>query len=285
MPYQTILHSIALAALLVGSYADLKTREVPDWLNFGLIFGGIGIRLLFSAYTMTWQFVLEGLLGLGVMMALAYFLFYTGQVGGGDAKLFMGLGSVFGLQLSWESFLFAFVINVFLVGSFYGACWSIMLATQHRRAFIGKWRTLVRSAMLVRFRKYALVVCGILLLLALWTQEIFLRMFLLTLILLYIISFYVWIFAKAVEQSCMMKYVKPSQLTVGDWIPREVCVRGKVIAGPKDLGITEKQIQELQRRKIRQVLIKEGIPFVPSFLLGFLLTLSLGNPLLYLSLL
>ena len=32
-----VLYLIALIALIIASYTDIKTREVPDWLNFSLI--------------------------------------------------------------------------------------------------------------------------------------------------------------------------------------------------------------------------------------------------------
>ena len=87
------------------------------------------------------------------------------------------------------------------------------------------------------------------------------------------------LFVKAVEKACMLKRVKPSELTEGDWIAKDVIVKNKRICGPKDLGIEKAQIRQLIRLKIKSVIIKVGIPFVPSFLLAFVLTLWIGNPL------
>ncbi len=70
-------------------------------------------------------------------------------------------------------------------------------------------------------------------------------------------------------------------MTEGDWIAKEIKYKGKVITGPKDLGIEKKQINKLKRlfklNKIRKVLIKEGIPFVPSFLAGWIITVVWGS--------
>jgi len=78
----------------------------------------------------------------------------------------------------------------------------------------------------------------------------------------------------------MLKKVDVGKLTEGDWIVKDVKVDGKRICGPKDLGISKKQIRQLlrfrARGKIRKVLIKEGMPFVPSFLMGFIVTLFFG---------
>ena len=55
----------------------------------------------------------------------------------------------------------------------------------------------------------------------------------------------------------------------------------KVICSPKDLGISKAQIAELKKLKIKSVVVKEGIPFVPSFLLSFLVTMYIGNIILH----
>jgi len=96
-----------------------------------------------------------------------------------------------------------------------------------------------------------------------------------------ILTFYLWIIIKAVENSCMLKYVKPEQLTEGDWIAKDVKIGGKYITGPKDLGIEKKKIKILidlyKKRKVKKILIKEGIPFVPSFFIAYIITLIFGN--------
>ena len=64
------------------------------------------------------------------------------------------------------------------------------------------------------------------------------------------------------------------------WI-KDIIIDGKRISGPKDLGIERKQLRKLidlyKKGKIKKVLIKVGIPFVPSFLVAYLLTLFFGN--------
>ena len=96
-----------------------------------------------------------------------------------------------------------------------------------------------------------------------------------------VITFYLWVAVKAVEESCMLKFVRPQQLTEGDWIAKEIKVQGKYITGPKDLGIEKKQINKLislyKKKKVRKILIKEGIPFVPSFFIAYVITLVFGN--------
>ena len=83
----------------------------------------------------------------------------------------------------------------------------------------------------------------------------------------------------------MLKYVNPKELTEGDWIAEDIIVSKKRICGPKDLGIEMRQIKKLislkKKGKIKKVLIKVGIPFVPSFLIAFVVTYIWGNFLFY----
>ena len=43
-----IKHVIAFIFLVAGSISDLKTREVADWSNYGLIAIGLAGNLIFS---------------------------------------------------------------------------------------------------------------------------------------------------------------------------------------------------------------------------------------------
>ncbi len=37
-----ILLSVALIILIIGTFTDFKTREVPDWVNYSAVAAGIG---------------------------------------------------------------------------------------------------------------------------------------------------------------------------------------------------------------------------------------------------
>ena len=61
-----IPYLLAFIALLIGSYTDIKTREVPDWVNLGLIGTGFGINLIFSIVYWKMNFILNSLIGFGI---------------------------------------------------------------------------------------------------------------------------------------------------------------------------------------------------------------------------
>ena len=54
-----ILVTIVFVGLVIGTMTDIKTREVPDWVNFGLIAAGLGIRALYSVINSDWMFLLK----------------------------------------------------------------------------------------------------------------------------------------------------------------------------------------------------------------------------------
>ncbi|MBW2996626.1 A24 family peptidase [Candidatus Woesearchaeota archaeon] len=282
-----ILLSLAFVALIIGTVTDIKTREVPDWLNFSIIFAGIGIRLIYSSMTFDWIYLLEGAAGLAAFVILGYLMFYAGQWGGGDSKLLMGLGALIGLNLSLQpnQLLIVFLFNVLLVGAVYGLIYSTTLAIIHREKFIKNFSKLMHSKQIQRFRRMRIIFLIMLILIIAYflkgrLMDIFVLSTLTIMIILLYLSFYLVIFVKAVELSAMYRFITPEKLTEGDWIAKDVIVDKKKIVGPKDLGIEKKQIKQLielkKQGKISKVKVKYGIPFVPSFLAAFILTLGLG---------
>ena len=279
---EIIISSIVVIALLIASITDIKTREVPDWLNFSLVPLGIGIRLIYSLAINDYSFVIAGLLGFGVFFILGLVMFYTGQWGGGDSKMLMGLGALIGIPfapLSYNMPLLSFLINTIIIGSFYGLGWSFVKILNNKKKFKKELKKLSKS--IVKVRKFMLILFFVFIILIIVVPSILTKFFLVSLVVIIYSSFYMILFVKAVEKSCMLKYVKPTEVTEGDWIAKDIIIDGKRISGPKDLGIEKKQLRKLvsfyKKGKIKKVLIKVGIPFVPSFLVAYILTLYLGN--------
>lgn len=278
--YNFILLILGFVVILIGSFTDFNKREVPDWINYGLILSAICLRAIYSVYYLDYLILISGLIGLGFAFLLASLMFYTGQWGGGDAKLLIGLGAVFGLtfDIKLHSF-FMFLINLIIVGSFYGLFWTLYL-------FVKNWSKSRTEFLSVLTTKKALILkvpLFVLSLIALIASYfiINLRYLLLLFAIILPLMFYVWVYTKVVENVAMLKKIIPLKLTEGDWIVEDIIYNGKKIAGPNDLGISLKQIQTLKqlyaKGKIDTILIKEGIPFVPSFFIAYVVTLLLGN--------
>jgi len=237
-----LLLTITLVVILIASYTDIKTREVPDWLNYSLIASALGIRGVISLVYLDYHPITYGLIGLAAMFLLALLLFQTGQWGGGDAKLLMGVGAAMGIEFSWPPTILIFLILLVILGAIYGFIWSLSLA-------IIKWDTFKKTFLDLMSKKSYSIARKINLLLAiLLVATVFLfsdpviKLMILSGVALLFFGFYVWVGAKAVELSCMQKLVSPEKLTEGDWIVKDIKINGKYICGPKDLGIEQKQI-------------------------------------------
>ena len=84
-------------------------------------------------------------------------------------------------------------------------------------------------------------------------------------------------FTKTIEKSCLIKNINIENLTEGDWLAKDVKSNNKVILSKRITEIEKKHIQLLKKHKIKKVLIKQGIPFIPSFLLSVIISLILGS--------
>ncbi|MFT4302963.1 MAG: prepilin peptidase [Candidatus Woesearchaeota archaeon] len=278
--YEIIATIIALSVLIVGSITDLKKREVADFINYGLFFSAIALRLIFATITLDYMIILSGFAGFILTLIIALTMFYAGQWGGGDAKMIMGLGILFGLPIIpyelwalWNSPLIAFIINMIIAGSIFGLIWSIVAALKNKDKFIKTWKDENKNTKNIKLISLALSL--ILLISSFIIHEA--RTIILPIIMLLILIPYMHTFAKSVEKSSMIMILNPKQITEGDWIEKEIKHKGKYICGPKDLGITKKQIALLKKLKINKIPVKIGIPFIPAFLLGYIMVLIFGN--------
>ncbi|MBU0460805.1 MAG: A24 family peptidase [Nanoarchaeota archaeon] len=266
---------VTILTLFIASYTDLKTREVPDWLNFGLIFSALGVRLIFSV-ELGWNIFLSGVLGLIVCVGLAYLFYFTNQWGGGDSKLLMGMGAVIGITYPFDNSSFNllwFVLALLLLGSIYGLLWMFFIAIKKRIIFLHEFK-----ARLTEYKTIHLIL-GIITLV--FASLIFIIPLVWPLVLFPLGVFYLFLFVEIVEKNCFMKNVSVKDLTEGDWLAEDIKDGQKLLIKKKTLE--EKDIWKLKKlhteSKIKEVLIKEGIPFIPSFLFAYLF-LVFGKPLL-----
>ncbi len=271
-----LFYLIAFIAITIASYTDIRTREVPDLLNYGLVFIAIAARTLFALANNDTSIFVEGFLGGLLAFAIGALMYYTGQWGGGDTKLLAGLGILIGLPWKFEmGFLSIFLVSIFFAGAAYALVLSIIAAIRNRKNF-GKEAAII-SGKLKRMKIALIMFIFIVVVSMFFVNDVQVKILLFSLAIISVMTLYVYIFIKSVEKVAMLKMYSVSKLTEGDWIAKEVYVGKKLICGPKDLGISAEKILLLKKHKIKSVLVKEGIPFVPSFFIAFLLTYFLGN--------
>ncbi|MDO8481375.1 MAG: A24 family peptidase [Nanoarchaeota archaeon] len=272
-----VQHLIAFAYLVAGTITDFRSREVSDWANYGLISIGIALNAFLSISLLDWRPLAGSLAVFGLLWGFGWLMCRTGQWGGGDSKLLMGMGALYG----FDSFLISFLVGTLFMGALYGLAWSFFLAFKHRDAFSGRFKALLHE-----WAQWRLVAFIALFSSALAWALLPRLLLLFSFCALVYLLLYLGLLIKAVEESCMRKWVSPDKLTEGDWVAKIVRHEGKVLAGPDDKeGISKSQVAKLQalyhKGKLQKVYIKEGIPFVPSFLLGWLAALWVHPGLLF----
>ena len=80
----------------------------------------------------------------------------------------------------------------------------------------------------------------------------------------------------------MQKKILVEKLTEGDWLVENVYKSNRLICKAKNIGLEKKDIINLKKNKIKYVLIKQGMPFVPAFLFGFIFTILFRDGFFYL---
>lgn len=304
-----IEYIICLIALIIGSITDLKTREVPDYLNFALIAIGFGMAILAAILNKDITYLSTSAIGFALCFIFSIIMYYTGQWGGGDAKMLMGIGSVIGVSYtslhSLEMpFLLLFLIMTFFIGGIYGIVWLSIVMIKNFDSFKRTYKTTYnQSSKYLRYVLYFSV--PILIIGALTIEELFLKATFTVLSIMLILLFYLFIAIKVLEEIAFIKEIPLSKLTEGDWIAEPIVLKGDGVIGNKDssvtkeqvmefnkaktivrriclkirfwyqhvtdnIGITREQLTKLHEAKIKVVKVKYGIPFVPSFLLAFI---------------
>ena len=273
-------YSFAFFGLFFASIFDLKTREIPDWLNYSLIAVGFSSALISSVKYSDYGFLLRSLAGFLLFFAIAMLLYKTGQWGGGDAKTLMALGALIGLDFNkGVPILLLLIFNIFIVGAVYGFFWSGFLVFKNWIKFKKAFRTILLSKNVIRIRKIVIVAVLFFLAISFFIPFPF-KVLMFTFAAMIFFLFYFFIYSKAIETSAMIKSVSVNKLTPGDWIVDEIVIKGKKVCDSKE-GVSKEQIAELLKlkkaHKISKIRIKEGIPFMPSFFIAFIITLLFNN--------
>ena len=275
-------NAVALIVLIIASLQDFKEREVMDWLNYVAMLSGILLAGLLAIFSLSFLPLLYSVTGLLIGYGIGVAFYFTGQWGGGDAKMFSALGAILGfnvyqsLQGILHTSFTALFFNSILWSLPYAFFWLAIIVLKKRKAFIDGWkkepanRTYWYAAGAALLLGFILSASG---------QGLVAPVLYLTAGLI-IIGGYLLQFTKVAQKTCMTEDSAPTKLTEGDWLSEDVKI-GNTVIKKSPTGLEKKDIRKLQKayqqRQIKTVKIKNGVPFIPVFLLGFLTTLIAGN--------
>jgi len=233
--------------ILAATIQDLKTREIANWINFSLIIFALGFRLFYSLFMQESFFIFDnffyqGLIGFVIFFILSNVFYYSRIFAGGDAKLLMALGTILpfsnGFLTNIKIFILFFILFLF-AGAIYGFVLSWILALKNPRKFKREF-----SKRLLKNKKkiYWVMFLGLVFMLLGFFQNLF---FILGIFIFLMPYFYVY--AKAVDEVCMIKKIKTSQLTLGDWLYKNVKIGKKIIKANWE-GLNEKDLKILKKK-------------------------------------
>lgn len=258
---------LAVVWIIFAVVQDLKKREVANWLNFSLIIFALGFRFfycLFSSEANGFSFFYQGLIGLGVFFVIGNLLYYGRMFAGGDAKLMIALGTILPFSESFFTNMKIFIlffITFLFAGAFYSLTISVILSLKNLRKFKKEFNKQLR---IKKKLVYLFLSFGIILMIFGFIENLLFYFGILVFILPYL-----YIYAKAIDESCMAKKIKTNQLTEGDWLYKDLKIGKKIIKANWD-GLSKKDIREI-KKNYNKVKIKQGIPFTPVFLISFVI--------------
>ncbi|MDI6736993.1 MAG: A24 family peptidase [Nanoarchaeota archaeon] len=277
-----ILVILALLVLLIATYTDFKTGEIPDWLSYGFMISALGIRLMHSIIYSDWLYTLYGIMGFAAMYAFSILIYYSRQWGGGDAKIAMGLGAAFATPpfayFGSAPYLLALSANIFIAGGVYGLLWSFYVFAKRFKASMSAVKQEITERMGIYIFGIALAVIA--LGAAVLSSGITSVMLFYAAIVIFA-YFALFMFIKGAEKAGMYEKVPVSRLTEGDWAAESIKIRGKAICSAKDPGLTLEQIKALKKAKVKSLLVKRGIKFLIAILAGTLITLAYGDVIIF----
>ena len=277
-----INYFIALIALILGSIEDFRIREVPDILSYSMIVVGIGISIIMSSIYMTWNYIIGSILGLIAAILIGSALYFSGQWGGGDFKVLMGMGTLLGISINTFDLanqpFFLFLINLGFASIFLGIIYMVYLIIRDWKKFIKEFNEPRRTRKAKITRGITILMFLLLLLFFFMTNVLIEIKFVVLFIFssVYIIYYLISV-SKALEKSSMRKEIPVSKLTEGEWIIHEVVSKGKLVYEPSKTGITIEDIELIKKSGVKSVTVKEGMPLIPSFLIAIIMNILLGN--------
>jgi Flp pilus assembly protein protease CpaA len=248
-----------LVCFLVAALQDLKRREVDNWLNLFIFFSGFLYVVFNVFYYGELSFLINFAFLVFIMFGLAYLFYFSRVFAGGDCKLLFAATPLlvsFDFMTSLTNVLF-FCLAVLIIGALYGAFWIFWLFFKDFKENKKDFSILIKKNYLVIIAMFAFVLLGVF-------ERIFFTFFILSLFLLL-----VFFMSKSVEKNSLIREVKPFDLKEGDWIEKDIFVKGKKIKSTFD-GLSLEDIEFLRKSK-KLVRVKDGIPFAPVFLFAWII--------------
>jgi Flp pilus assembly protein protease CpaA len=275
MLIESILLGTALLGSILAGIIDLKTTEIPDWIPYSMMVIGV-VGNLFKSYLL-WSYLpilLSLVVGL-LFLGFGFILYYSGQWGGGDAKILSGIGFLlpqFSGTYVFFPFPVSYLFNVFFVGAIYMIGYILVMSLINRKVlfhFINDFKASIRQLFFLNIGIIVFLIIFSFYMVGYLQFVTVNEMFLFGGLVLgmTIGMFTLWRFAKTAEEIGFKRKIKVSDLREGD-VPDD----SKLLE-----GLTKKQVENIQKSGKKYIVIKEGVRFAPAFPIALLVSVLVGD--------
>lgn len=277
--FDWILVIVAFIGSFVAGVIDLKTTEIPDQIPYVMAIIGIFFHIIQSIATQSFNPVIYSFAsGIGFFI-FGFFMYYTGQWGGGDAKLLSAMGFLLGNVNATTKIFFplplSLFFNVFFIGAIYMIFYAIVLAFLNKKIwfeFVYQIKSNTKMLIMLNVTIAAVLILFGFLSLNFFSGLNFFQLLIIEikLVLITLFLFLIWRFSKTVEEVGFKRKIPIDELKEGD-----VLLESKLWE-----GVTRQQLKQIKKSGKKHVWIKEGVRFGLAFPLALLFTIFVGDGLL-----
>jgi Flp pilus assembly protein protease CpaA len=278
MNFELLRVAIALGATGLAAWQDHKTSFIDDKITLGMIAAGI----LLDVLTLDLSFMIWVAAIALVIAAVGYFAYKTGQFGGGDVLLLLGLHLLlpvypFALASPFLPSLYVFfqppfVFSVFLASSFlavFGSAWLLYAPSLWTQKQLRKKLSLVVIAAIIAF------LAPLFLLPFTLTQELFF-------LFLGVSAVFLVVFKKEIMDCVVVQRIKISQIEDEDILAVDKMPEKLVKKYALEKVLTKSEVDKLRKiektGKMRAFPVCKVLPrFGPYVFFGLLLCLLVGD--------
>lgn len=260
-----ILITCAIMLIIATGY-DLKWRYVPDYASYSFIAIAIILRILYAQEQNDYTLLLWTLPATAILFGIGYLMYKSGLWGGGDVKIITSVAILLAKFPNETIPMFSdFFLNLLIMGAVYSYPATMIIARKIKKTKTEK----------------ALIITGLIIMIATITLNNGLMSTLIGFSILIGLSLP---FLKRIEKELFIKEANMKTLMDGDWLVNEVRV-GKKVIKPKKEGLSVKEAEQIKKwwsngQLKKKPLIKEGIAYLPAFLITYIITILSGNLLL-----
>lgn len=273
-------HAVAFSTLFLGAIFDLKTTEVPDWVSVTGVLGGIFLHLMASLNSglevgtlvkfslllnqpLVWlQALGDPLLWcLGIGLAFSVYgwgLYFLGMWGGADAFAMSILGFAAPYSIAGPGIIHAanLFLNIMIAGFLYTIAFALYKSFQNPEVWKQTLEDIKQQEKRISFEIFGAALLSALgEFTASFNGVLYFSFF--------VGMIFAYRFLKNIQDDVMVKEVSVSELEGGEVLGSDEELGGKIV------GLTQEDIESIEKDKVE---VRDGIKFVPVFVIALVLT-------------